>query len=182
MRDYDPAVGRYIESDPIGLLGGSYSTYAYANANPINMVDRSGLAPGDSFASVEAAAIDALNYVGAKPDCNKREYGGAIYKQWSLFGPPQYTYDEPTALGQTAGDIPLPAFHGTYGLFHSHTPTYGYNYNQYSQDDEDAADSLNIPSYLLTPNGQILVYKPIPGQPEEGAVSTVAHAKCGCTQ
>jgi RHS repeat-associated protein len=34
-RDYDPAVGKYIESDPIGLDGGSYSTYAYADGNPI---------------------------------------------------------------------------------------------------------------------------------------------------
>jgi RHS repeat-associated protein len=42
-RDYDPAVGRYVESDPMGLAGGSYSTYAYANANPISQIDPLGL-------------------------------------------------------------------------------------------------------------------------------------------
>lgn len=42
-RDYDPATGRYVESDPIGLNGGSYSTYAYVAANPIAVSDRFGL-------------------------------------------------------------------------------------------------------------------------------------------
>jgi RHS repeat-associated protein len=42
-RTYDPATGRYIESDPIGLAGGSYSTYSYTNNNPIGRSDPSGL-------------------------------------------------------------------------------------------------------------------------------------------
>jgi RHS repeat-associated protein len=41
-RDYDPVVGRYIESDPIGLLGG-LNTYAYALDDPLFNTDPRGL-------------------------------------------------------------------------------------------------------------------------------------------
>lgn len=45
FRDYDPATGRYVESDPIGLAGGSFSTYAYVNASPLTHEDFLGLCP-----------------------------------------------------------------------------------------------------------------------------------------
>lgn len=38
---YDPESGRYIQGDPIGLVGG-INFYGYANVNPTNLIDHDG--------------------------------------------------------------------------------------------------------------------------------------------
>jgi RHS repeat-associated protein len=43
-RDYDPQVGRYVESDPVGLEAG-VNTYSYVASDPIGYSDAFGLAP-----------------------------------------------------------------------------------------------------------------------------------------
>ena len=42
FRDYDPAVGKYVESDPIGLLAG-VNTYNYVDESPVGFFDPDGL-------------------------------------------------------------------------------------------------------------------------------------------
>ncbi|ROU08958.1 RHS repeat-associated core domain-containing protein [Lysobacter enzymogenes] len=69
FRDYDPSTGRYIQSDPIGLAGGS-NTYLYAGGSPGNLADMFGLATGTECAKCAGSptAPASANWSMARPN------------------------------------------------------------------------------------------------------------------
>jgi RHS repeat-associated protein len=59
FRDYDPTLGRYLQSDPIGLNAG-VNTYTYVLNDPINGVDPFGLSEQDVLL-IESFSQTAIN-------------------------------------------------------------------------------------------------------------------------
>jgi len=85
-RDYDPTTGRYVESDPIGLDGGSYSTYAYGGENPIGNVDATGLIKwnGEIYSLLASSPFGYSRFhLDLKSDCVNGKYAYVYVSAWA---------------------------------------------------------------------------------------------------
>ncbi len=162
FRDYDPSVGRYTQSDPIGLAGG-ISTYGYVGGNPLTRTDAFGLRPGDCYKSPQIAAANAISDINPTSIKENKEYAGWVYKTSNGW----YSYTTPrvgTNRLSSAGPRPT----GAIGGYHTHgawDPAFVMNgvdgnevfsYSPYGND-------LNIPvgdwAFLGTPRGRLWQYR-----------------------
>jgi RHS repeat-associated protein len=73
-RWYDPAVGRFISEDPIGLAGG-INVYVYAGNSPTHLRDPMGLSPDKEQ---QSDCVAALKAVKASDDFIRRACGGGL--------------------------------------------------------------------------------------------------------
>jgi RHS repeat-associated protein len=97
FRDYDPAVGKYVESDPIGLYGG-WNTYAYSALDPIRGFDPFGLEPPEPPGPSPSIRLDSAI---------KRGDTKAIEDMMEALGPGEQTLAKNALqrLNSKAGDI-----------------------------------------------------------------------------
>jgi hypothetical protein len=113
--------------------------------------------PGAVFASVEAAATDALRFAAALKGNSHREWGGAIARVAGGFG-----YEAPTPGDADGVRIALGGEHVAW--YYTHGPRDGESdrlNESVSRGDRrmvDHVDPLHRPLFVLTPSGRVVRY------------------------
>ena len=77
FRDYDPAIGRYLKSDPIGLVAGTQS-YGYARGSPSRLADSLGLYV-EGFYDLSTGHLFLYDYDSKQTISGDFESGGKPY-------------------------------------------------------------------------------------------------------
>ncbi len=139
FRDYDPATGRYGQSDPIGLRGGS-STFGYALQAPFVHMDFYGLATwkGSTFGVGVGAGKFGLNidFYQVTSPCP----GGGLASAYVMavggaggLGAPISMAGSQVEL-MDSNDVPDPdVFNGPYAKFSAGSVSFGLGYQMYQK-------------------------------------------------
>ncbi len=113
-RDYNPATGRYVQSDPIGLDGGM-NGYRYASLSPNSMFDSKGLLTEIYDATLTAVDRSDLNF--ALQTVRTRAKSQKVVDYFNLFG-----YDIKTNI---ANNNRWPRMFFQRGLLHQGSQVHG---------------------------------------------------------
>ena len=128
-RYYDPAIGRFLSSDPVGFASGGaayFNRYAYVANDPVNAADPTGMAfdPGDRLETIDEAAVDLLEFAARETAANdgmsQRERGGDV-KQDSETG--EFYYDNINVGDNDSVDVGIGD--DTVAITHTHPPSHG---------------------------------------------------------
>jgi RHS repeat-associated protein len=156
-RDYDPETGRWTSKDPILFGGGDTNLYGYVMSDPVNLIDPSGLKPGDKFSNPADAAKDALDFIWNQSQQNGWEYSGGIYQNKDG----TYSATVPTTL---KNPFSSQFKWGQAGSYHTHPMVcddrgISLEPNSFSGPDINLADANHITVFMMGPNRRLNTYR-----------------------
>ncbi len=174
-RYYNPQIGRFLQTDPVGYEAGM-NLYRYCRNNSVNSTDPFGLDPTDKkklsgardFNSPDAAALAASQDIFENGDCIEYLYFIYAYKNPADPCKVLYGYTAPLPgeehampLGselEAAELVPAP-YTGVVAFGHSHPPSaFDEERTRFSRDDFNTIDDWGIDAYLLTGWGDVWAY------------------------
>ena len=194
-RYYSPSLGRWLNTDPIGLRGGLI-LYCYTNNYPTQWSDPYGLTAGDAYSTPQAAACAALKDSNPSSKAQNIEYAGVIYERdgggYTYTAPWPGTKDSSSPFAIYVGDI-----NKVVGKYHTHgnytdasgNPTPCKSKDTYDSDNFSDVDKQNATdlqyyymarsdykqtySFLGTPSGSFLQDQPNAFLPDAGQISNL---------
>ena len=94
-RNYDPAMGRFFNIDPLTEKYNTWSPYAFSGNRVIDARELEGLEPHSVHKTLDDAATNFGQHYNGRSIINKKEYASRFYSTTNKDGSTIYSYVEP---------------------------------------------------------------------------------------